>query len=117
MLIRFKKVGDSLVCTVEGDIIAVESVRLRAEFQAHCSHDAMISVIVLDLRRVTKVDSTGIGVLTAIYTDSTRLSLRKPIALIIEPESAQAMLLRLTHVSALFKVLTTDLEAFHYLRG
>jgi len=116
MVIRFRKVGDALFCAVEGEIIAAESVRLRTEFQAHCSHDNAIAVIVMDLRRVVRIDSTGVGVLMAIYTDSTRLGLRKPMALLIHPDAPQATLLRLTHVLALFKVLTTDSDAYHYLR-
>lgn len=97
-------------------MVAPESARLRTEFQAHYSRDNQISIVVIDLRRVERIDSAGIGVMTAVYTDSTRIALRKPIALVIDPNSPQATVLRLTHVSALFKVLTNDLDAFQYLR-
>lgn len=114
--IRFNRRGEVLICTPEGEMIQNAGATFRAELQKWLSENTEVSLVMIDFRRVERVDSAGIGALAAIHADLRRRSLRKSPALLLDAEASTSQLLRLTHVITLFKAFTTPVEAFQYLR-
>jgi anti-sigma B factor antagonist len=60
--IQFRKEGEVSVCSIDGRVDAVNAVKLKKEFNHNLDSSSMV---VMDLKDVEYIDSTGLGALVA----------------------------------------------------
>ena len=105
MKISIREVGDAKIVTLEGDVDLGTSPTLRrALFEAMPS----VAKLIIDLRAIRYMDSSGIATLIEALKNSQRL--KKELVLFGLSPAVQEVF-RLTHVNQIFRVVETEQDA------
>lgn len=95
---QFEVKQDVLIVRLEGEIDHHEAKALREEWQDHMYHQAVKHVIV-NVEKVSFMDSSGIGVLLGRYKEVTQVGGEMVICSITQP------IKRIFDMSGLFKIV------------
>ncbi len=102
-----RRIGDVTILELEGRLILEEGEIPLRDCVDRLVADGRIR-IVLDLRRVTRLDSAGVGMLVCKYLTALR---RGGALKLLHPTSKAEELLNMTRLSTVFEIFESEAEA------